>query len=353
MAICRTIIPFLACLFLSTAWASPKRIIAQEKNPTPSSLTASETENHLPAQILQMENFYTHHVLIVEKSTHNLYLYENNNSYPKLVKTFQIVTGKKPGNKTSSGDFRTPEGVYYFTDFLSHNELLKRIGKEGEIYGAGAFVMNYPNPFDHQEKKGGGGIWLHSTNDETRIDKGLDSRGCVVTANNDLKEISQYLELDKMNIIIVQDVHFLREETWKAAREGIQKTLDGWAGAWRKKDFQHYLSFYDPKDFRDPVRGNYPSFKRYKQAVFSNPGHPEIDLYDVSMVQGDSYAVVTFTQKYKSNTINDTGKKLLYMRKDDGYEWKIIAEIWAKLPSGANNLADRRPYTPTPRFFKN
>lgn len=349
MVIRRTIIPLLAALFLSTAWASPKRTVAQEK----ANAKQSTEERFFPAQILQMENFYTHHVIIVEKSTHQLYLYENENSYPKLIKTYQIATGKKAGNKTSSGDFRTPEGVYYFTDFISHGELLKRMGKQGEIYGAGAFVMNYPNPFDFQEKKGGGGIWLHSTNDETRIEKGLDSRGCVVTANNDLKEIAQFLELDKTSIIVVHDVHFLREETWKNSRDGIQKTLDGWADAWRKKDFQRYLSFYDPKDFRDPVRGNFPSFKRYKQAVFSNPGHPEINLYDVSMVQGDSYAVVTFTQKYKSHTINDTGKKLLYMRKDDGYEWKIIAEIWAKLPTGANNVADRQPYTPSPRFFKN
>ena len=49
------------------------------------------------------------------------------------------------------------------------------------------------------------GIWLHSTNDETRIDKGLDSRGCVVAANNDLKEIAQFVELDKTNIVIVHD----------------------------------------------------------------------------------------------------------------------------------------------------
>ncbi len=49
--------------------------------------------------------------------------------------------------------------------------------------------MNYPNPIDQRLKKTGGGIWLHSTNDETRIEKGLDSRGCVVAANNDLKEI--------------------------------------------------------------------------------------------------------------------------------------------------------------------
>ena len=349
MATYRTILSLIMTLFLSTAWAGPQRMVAQEKATT----IPGSDENHLPAQILQMENFYTHHVIIVEKSTHKLYLYENAASYPKLIKTYQIATGKKPGNKTSSGDFRTPEGVYYFTDFISHNELLKKLGKEGEIYGIGAFVMNYPNPFDNQEKKSGGGIWLHSTNDETRIDKGLDSRGCVVAANNDLKEIAQFVELDKTNIVIVHDVHFLREETWKKSRDGIQKTLDGWANAWRKKDFQEYLSYYDPADFKDPVRGNFPKFKKYKQAVFSNPGFPEINLYDVSMVQGDSYAVVTFTQKYKSNTINDTGKKLLYMRKDDGYEWKIIAEIWAKLPTGANNVAERKPFTPSARFFKN
>ena len=159
--------------------------------------------NFLPDSLLQLDNTFAHHILIAEKATHQLYLYQNNNSNPLLVKKYQIATGKKAGNKIFQGDHRTPEGIYQIINFIPHQELIKNLGKAGEMYGAGAFVMNYPNPIDQLQNKTGGGIWLHSTDDETRIDKGLDSRGCFVTANDDLKEISQYIELNKTALISV------------------------------------------------------------------------------------------------------------------------------------------------------
>ena len=68
--------------------------------------------------------------------------------------------------------------------------------------------MNYPNIIDKRSGKTGGGIWLHSTNDETRIEKGLDSRGCIVTTNKELIEISNFIELNKTPIIVVENINF-------------------------------------------------------------------------------------------------------------------------------------------------
>ncbi|MBY0413622.1 MAG: L,D-transpeptidase family protein, partial [Bdellovibrionales bacterium] len=155
----------------------------------------------MPAPLLQLDNFFAHHVLVAEKSTHSLHLFKNTDGRPELVRTYQIATGKKPGDKESEGDFRTPEGVYNFVDFLTNKQLLAQSGPQGAIYGAGAFVTDYPNVIDRNMKKTGSGIWLHSTNDETRIDKGLDSRGCVVTANQELIDVSKYLELNKTPIV--------------------------------------------------------------------------------------------------------------------------------------------------------
>ena len=130
---------------------------------------------------MYLDDFFSHHILIAEKSTHQLHLFRNKGSYPEHIKTYQMATGKKAGNKFFQGDHKTPEGVYQFTNFLTHEDLIKRHGKAGEIYGVGAFVMNYPNPIDQRLQKTGGGIWLHSTNDETRIEKGLDSRAVSYT----------------------------------------------------------------------------------------------------------------------------------------------------------------------------
>ncbi|QDK41289.1 hypothetical protein DOM21_07430 [Bacteriovorax stolpii] len=310
--------------------------------------TSADGTKVMPAPLLMMDNFFAHHVLIAEKSTHSLHLFKNADGKPEFVRSYQMATGKKPGDKEAEGDFRTPEGVYNFVDFMTNKQLLAQSGPQGAIYGAGAFVTDYPNPVDKINKKTGSGIWLHSTNDETRIDKGLDSRGCVVTANNELIDVSKYLELNKTPMIVVQDLIYLNEKTWEAQKGELKKTIDGWLDAWRKKDIESYISYYDQNDFVDS-KGKYAAYKAYKKAVFSNPGQPKIDLDNLSILQAKNYAVVTFTQNYQSNTINDTGRKLLYLRQDENYNWKIVSEVWTK--NGLENMG-KLAFEPSLRFFK-
>lgn len=303
-------------------------------------------EEYLPSNILMLDSKFAHHVMLVEKATHKLHLYENNDTRPRLVKTFNMATGKFKGDKTTSGDHKTPEGIYTLYEFLAKEELLRRHGKYGEIYGAGAFPMDYPNLVDSRAGKSGGGIWLHSTDDDKRIEKGLDSRGCVVLANADLKEISQYIDLNRTQIIIVQDIFHLNKVTWERNRGDISKAVTKWYTAWQNKDFNTYIEAYDEKNFHDKSKGNYHSYKAYKKAVFSRPDKPTIKFDYLSILANENYAVVTLQQEYHSNVINDTGKKTLYMKKDANYDWKIVGELWEKV--------DHEPakFTPAKRFFK-
>lgn len=301
-----------------------------------------------PSPLLMMDNFFSHHVLIAEKSTHSLHLFKNAGGKPELVRSYQIATGKKAGDKESEGDFRTPEGIYNFIDFLTNKQLVAQSGPQGLIYGAGAFVTDYPNPVDKILKKTGSGIWLHSTNDETRIEKGLDSRGCVVTANNELIDISKYLELNKTPIVIVQDLLYLNEKTFNTQKDELNKLLDNWVVAWRNKDIESYSSYYHPFEFSDS-KGKFQAYKAYKKAVFSNPGQPKIELDRISILKSKNYAVITFTQSYQSKTINDTGRKILYLRQDENYNWKIVSEVFTK--NGLENM-DKLAFEPSLRFFK-
>ena len=293
-----------------------------------------------------MDDKFSHHVILVEKATHKLHLFENSITAPKLVKTYNSVTGKFKGNKFINGDHKTPEGIYTIYDFLSKEELLKRHGKYAEIYGSGAFPMNYPNFIDERAGKTGGGIWLHSTDDDSRISKGLDSRGCVVLQNADLKDISQYIELEHTPIVVVQDVTFLSKTTWERNRNDINDAVSKWAKAWQNKDFASYIASYDPQRFHDRTKGNYNSYKTYKQAVFSRPDSPSIKLDFISIMANSDYAVVQLQQDYRSSIINDTGKKTLYLQKDTNYDWKIVGELWTRSPQ--SNVA----FKPTMRFFK-
>ncbi|MBT7610120.1 MAG: L,D-transpeptidase family protein [Bacteriovoracaceae bacterium] len=306
----------------------------------------------LPAAIVQLDNFYTHHVVIAEKSTHSLHLFKNNNGIPELVKTLAMVSGKKAGDKLFQGDHRTPEGIFEFTQFLTHEDLLEKHGKQGEIYGVGAFVMNYPNPIDRRNGKTGGGIWLHSTNDETRIDKGLDSRGCLVTSNDELIEISQYFELHKTKVVVVHELKWLSEKAWHMRKDKINKRISDWKTAWETENLINYISSYHKTEFRHSIRGSLSQFRTYKRAVFNNPGQPTVEFLNTSILATDNYVLVTLLQNYQSATINDLGRKLLYLRQNEFYEYKIIHESWNK--DGLRNvdsLSSLVAFKPSLRFF--
>jgi murein L,D-transpeptidase YafK len=306
----------------------------------------SADDAYLPSNILMMDDKFSHHVFLVEKATHKIHIYENSGSYPRLLKTYNMATGKNKGDKVAEGDHKTPEGIYSMYEFLSKDDLLKRHGKAAEIYGSGAFPMNYPNFMDARVGKTGGGIWLHSTDNDSRIFKGRDSRGCVVVQNQDLKEISQYIELNATPIIVVQDIFFLNKTTWDRNRKDLNDAVTKWTKAWQEKDFENYIAAYDPVNFYDKSKGNYHSYKTYKKAVFSRSDAPQIKFNFISILATEEYAVVHLQQDYRSTVINDTGKKTLYLKKNANYDWKIVGELWSKVEDG--NVA----FTPSKRFFK-
>ncbi len=309
-------------------------------------------ETYLPAQLLMLDDTFSHHVVIAEKSTHSLYLFKNENGKPTLVSKYPMATGKKAGDKFYQGDHRTPEGVYSFTDFLTHQDLLDRHGKQGQIYGVGAFVMNYPNPIDKRNGKTGGGIWLHSTNDETRIDKGLDSRGCVVATNSNLIDLSKFIELNRTPMVVVQNLSYLEKTSWLNQRSNLNDALAQWLEGWQTENKKLYFNSYHKAEFFDKFRGNFDNFKTYKSAVFNNPGKPTINIENVSILKAKDYAVISFKQIYSSNTVNDVGRKSLYLKQDEFYNWKIVNETWTK--SGIKpEDEDKIAFQPSMRFFKN
>ena len=309
-------------------------------------------DKFIPTPLLMLDPLFSHHVILAEKNAHKLYLYKQTKSGPVLQKTYQMATGKKSGDKIFQGDHRTPEGIYFFTDFIDHEKLIVRHGKQGEIYGVGAFVMDYPNPIDVMKEKTGSGIWLHSTNDETRIEKGLDSRGCLVTHNQMLIELSEYLELNRTPIIVVHDLKYLPHDSWIKVRNELKTTIESWREAWEKEDIRSYLSHYHPTQFFDKRKGRFENFAKYKKSVFSRHGSPIVKVKNLSFFQVNDYAVAVFQQDYQSNSINDIGRKILYLKKDKYYNWKIVNEKWTKHGIAPDSSESNTAFRPEMRFFK-
>jgi murein L,D-transpeptidase YafK len=306
-----------------------------------------QAQEYMPVPIVQMDAVFGHHVLVVEKSTHTLIIYENNQGLPREVKRYKVASGKFRGDKFKEGDHKTPEGIYTLKEFFPDSDLLNKHGEMAKMYGIGAFTTNYPNFMDQRAGKSGSGIWLHSTDDDSRIDKALDSRGCVVVNDINLKDISKYLDLPHTPIVIVEELKFRPREAWEKSAKEINDTVQAWISAWQEKDFLNYINFYHPHDFHDKTRGGYQSFKAYKQAVFSRPDKPTIKFDYISILNFDDYAVATMKQDYQSEVINDVGKKTLYLKKDQNYNWRIVGELWEKY-TDKNNIA----FSPSQRFFQ-
>jgi murein L,D-transpeptidase YafK len=340
---------FFTTFFFLSSFIRPTFIYGQETEITEEKDKKEDaSQGHLesellPINLLLLDEYFTHHVLVAEKSTHLLHLFENKQGFPRLIKSYQMATGKSSGDKSNQGDLKTPEGIYTLKEFLSAQVLQQRYASESKKYGVGAFILNYPNVMDLQKKKTGNGIWLHATDDESRITKGLDSQGCVVISGHNLVDVARYILLPDTPIIIVQDLLYVKKKTWETLKQDLTQQIQKWISAWMDEDLSQYASFYHPQQFRDPQRKTYQGYLSYKKQVFSKPGKPHIRISHLSIMTFEDYSVVHLLQDYRSDAINDIGKKTLYLKKDDQYSWKIVSEVFQRSISPTNEKTWTQP----------
>ncbi|MGK5091395.1 L,D-transpeptidase family protein [Deltaproteobacteria bacterium TL4] len=263
-------------------------------------------------------------VLIVDKSECSLNVYRFDQQWHKIDQ-FACTRGKKEGDKIYEGDERTPQGVYWFSNVWTSKSLLEQYGKSAEIYGIGAFELNYPNYVDSFfYKKKGYGIWLHGTDKAQPI----PTRGCISTSNQDLLRISQYIEIGKTPIIVQEKIHYQSEAEVSEVAQNILTMIQTWRAAWESDDVEHYLSYYS-KRFKTP-KFRYRGWVAYKHQVNQLNNNRQIVLKYFSVLKSGDLYHVQFEQNFHSSRINDTGKKHLYVVKEEqGY--KIISERWEKI----------------------
>jgi len=95
--------------------------------------------------------------------------------------------------------------------------------------------------------------------------------------------------------------------------------------AWVKKDFESYISCYAdnfvPKE--NITRQQWENIRKQRLAA---PGFIEIAINITKKeILATDTALITFTQKYKSNLFQDTSIKQLTLKFKDNC-WKIISE---------------------------
>jgi murein L,D-transpeptidase YafK len=276
----------------------------------------------IPACMLNYRHGPEQHFLIVEKSSHSLFVYSNQSSEP--LTRFRVTTGKRIGQKQVEGDSKTPEGIYFFTRIISGPDLPK-----SDDYGEKAFVTDYPNPIDEKENRKGSGIWLHGAHDPDKTATPNNSRGCVVMQNDDLTRVSKYIYLNQTPLCIYETIPYLTEAEITQNRDQVLGLLSHWKQSWEEKDSSGYLSHYADDFSTDGLSRE--AFRRHKETLNRQYRYMRIFLNNLTLFGYDRYVVARFNQVYISDKNHFHSHKTQYWQQQGSGHLAIRAETSRQL----------------------
>jgi murein L,D-transpeptidase YafK len=274
--------------------------------------------DRVPRYLLQLapEQKYA---LVVDTARSTLFVFENVNGEPKLVSDYYVSSGKNGSDKMRSGDKKTPLGVYHVTDNLPRAKL-------ADLYGVGAYPINYPNEWDRREGRDGHGIWLHGTPNDTYSRPPRASDGCVVLTNQDLETLGRNLQVGLTPVVIADGVDWVKPEALRSARAELMKRFEQWRQDWESLDTDRYLASYAP-GFSSGGQ-NLAQWSQQKRTVNAAKSWVKVGVSGVSafLYPGrDDLAVVTFEQDYASSNLSNKMRKRQYWLNERG-AWKIVYE---------------------------
>ena len=277
--------------------------------------------SHLPRQILQLAPSQKY-ALLADASRARLYLFENVNGEPRLMRDYYMTIGRNGTDKRIEGDKKTPVGVYTVTEQLTRKKLT-------DFYGAGAFPLNYPNDWDKAQGRGGSGIWLHGVPSDTYSRPPRSSDGCVVVANPDLKELSRWIQVGVTPVVIADRADWVDRKTWLESRDDLLAALGGWRSDWESGDADRFLEHYAPSMTASAGLG----WARAKRRNIEGKEWIRLQLQDVGLFlyPGGEMAYAEFTQRYDSDKLSSVSRKQLYWRVEQG-QWRIALEKALDLP---------------------
>jgi murein L,D-transpeptidase YafK len=278
----------------------------------------SKNDAKLTPRFLWQLDEQQRYALVVDTSRSTLFVYENVGGVARYVTDFYITIGKQGAEKMVEGDLRTPIGVYFVQSKLEKRNL-------ADLYGNGAYPLDYPNAWDLKNRRTGSGIWLHGTPSDTYSRPPRASQGCVVLANDDLDRLAPYLQIGITPVIIVNQMVWSSDKDQNDRTELLQ-AIERWRTDWSRLDTAAYLGHY-ASNFTSGS-ADYAAWAKQKKLVNSAKTWARVDLSNVSLFtypDQPDMVVVNFEQNYSSSNLSNRLKKRQYWIKQ-GNRWKIIYE---------------------------
>ncbi|MEM7358005.1 MAG: L,D-transpeptidase family protein [Pseudomonadota bacterium] len=282
--------------------------------------TSAMLDNKVPASLLDIGKHK--HVIVTDMEAGRLYLYRNGEKYPELVRDYYLSVGSQGFGKELEGDNKTPVGVYSIYKHIEGKEL-------PDLYGKGAYPVNYPNRFDRSRKRTGYGIWLHGTPSNTYARAPWASEGCFVLSNDDLLDIEQFIDVDERTPVILADsIEWISLAELDTRRKQFMSILSSWKQDWESLNTNAYLDHYSQEQFNFSGKGFRPWASR-KQQINRSKTFVQIDLDIESLFlypgEEDMF-IVQYKQRYLSNNYAGETNKEQYWQRNKRGRWKIIYE---------------------------
>ncbi len=275
--------------------------------------------NQVPGPLVELGTSIRH-ALVVDLQRARLYLLENGPNGPRILRHLYASIGKNGAGKQVQDDGRTPVGIYRIVSYIAGPDL-------PDLYGTGAFPVDYPNAWDRRSGRTGYGIWVHGVPHDTYSRPPKSSEGCVAIANEDLESLKPFLIPGETVVVLSDDLQWIDRDQQARERAELRGEIERWRRAWESLDTDHYLSFY-AEDFRFEGMDRM-AFAEHKRRVNSHKKSIQVGLSDLSILKYPDQAellLVEFEQDYRSDTYSSSGRKQLYWRRDrEG--WRIVQEI--------------------------
>ncbi len=262
------------------------------------------------------------YVLVADMPRGRLYVYENNEGRPELVRDYYMSVGSAGFGKEIEGDNKTPIGVYHVNRYIEGKRL-------PDLYGKGAFPVNYPNKYDRFMNRTGYGIWLHGTPSTTYARAPWTSEGCFVLSNDDLLDIASFVSADAKTPVILSDhVNWVSREQLEQRQADYLAIIQKWKSDWESLDTTSFLSHYESDNFNFG-RTSFSSWAAKKSRTNERKTFIQLDLdiQELFVYPGNSdMFVVKFRQNYLSNDYSGKAMKQQYWKRNESGAWKIIYE---------------------------
>ena len=184
--------------------------------------TLTIPESKRPGNILGLSasERFSKYILLMETGSSRLFVFENDNGIPKLLKSFYSSIGLFGDRKQKEGDKKTPIGVY---------QIRKELDKPRAdgFLGNTALTLDYPNADDKSVGRTGYGIWIHGVPSNVHVRLPRSSDGCLALANSDLAKLKKFVVMGKSQILIVPKILWLDLEEWLIQDKMIRDLFSG------------------------------------------------------------------------------------------------------------------------------